>query len=78
MLVTPEGIVMLVNPVQPSKAHHPMLVTLEGIVMLVNPVQPEKPPMLVTGFPLNMDGMTKLPVAEVWQSVISTYVPRSW
>jgi hypothetical protein len=57
-----------------------MLVTPEGIVMLVNPLQPEKAPspMLVTGFPLNMDGMTKLPVAEVWQSVISTYVPRSW
>jgi hypothetical protein len=44
------GIVMLVKPVQPSKANDPMLVTLEGIVMLVNPVQPEKasPPMLVT------------------------------
>ena len=56
-----------------------MLVTLEGIVMLVNLKQPRKVPiaMLVTGFPLNMAGMTKLPVAVTRQSVISTYVPRS-
>jgi hypothetical protein len=40
MLVTLEGIVMLVNPLQPEKAKSPMLVTLEGIVMLVNPLQP--------------------------------------
>jgi hypothetical protein len=39
MLVTLEGIVMLVNPLQPEKAESPMLVTLEGIVMLVNPLQ---------------------------------------
>jgi hypothetical protein len=50
MLVTPEGIVMLVNPVQPEKVPSSMLVTPEGIVMLVNPVQPEKAydPILVT------------------------------
>ena len=40
MLVTLEGIVMLVNPLQPLNAEVPMLVTLEGIVMLVIPLQP--------------------------------------
>ena len=39
MLVTLSGMVMLVRPVQPSKAVAPMLVTLLGIVMLVRPVQ---------------------------------------
>ena len=42
MLVTLEGIVILVNPLQYSKAPSPMLVTLEGMVMLVKPLQPEK------------------------------------
>jgi hypothetical protein len=48
--VTLEGIVMLVNPVQPEKVPSPMLVRPEGIVMLVNPLQPLKAPspMLVT------------------------------
>ena len=34
--------VMLVKPVQSSKAPLPMLVTLSGIVTLVKPLQPEK------------------------------------
>ena len=42
MLVTLSGIVMLVRPVQLSKALFPMLVTLAGIVMLVRLVQPPK------------------------------------
>ena len=41
MLVTPFGIVILVNPVQLWNAFLLMLVTLSGIVMLVKPVQPE-------------------------------------
>ena len=50
MLVTLDGMAMLVNPVQPSKAELPMLVTLSGMAMLVKPVQPWKTlgPMLVT------------------------------
>jgi hypothetical protein len=39
MLVTLEGIVMLVKPLQPRKAFSPMMVTPEGIVMLVKPDQ---------------------------------------
>ena len=39
MLVTLSGIVMLVNPLQPSNALLPMLVTLPGIVTLVKPLQ---------------------------------------
>ncbi len=39
MLVTLEGIVMLVNPLQEEKTPDSILVTLEGIVMLVNPLQ---------------------------------------
>ena len=68
MLVTLEGMVMLVNPLQAEKANPPMLVTLEGIVMLVKPVQLLKanPPMLVTGLPDSVDGMARLPVAELW------------
>ena len=50
MLVTREGISMLVRRLQPENASLPMLVTLEGISMLVRPLQPEnaKLPMLVT------------------------------
>ena len=50
MLVTLEGIVTAVRPVQPYKPRKPMLVTLEGIVTAVSPVQPEnaESPMLVT------------------------------
>ena len=40
MLVTDEGMVMLVKPVQPENAPSPMYVTDEGMVMLVKPVQP--------------------------------------
>ena len=36
------GIVIEVNPVQPSKTLVPMRVTLLGIVTEVNPVQPKK------------------------------------
>jgi hypothetical protein len=38
MLVTPDGIVTLVSPVQPENAPLPMLVTLSGIVTLVSRV----------------------------------------
>ena len=40
MLVTLEGMVMLVNPLQPEKVLVPMLVTPGGIAILVNPLQP--------------------------------------
>ena len=40
--VTPEGMVKLVNPLQPEKAPSPIEVTLEGMVKLVNPLQPLK------------------------------------
>ena len=50
MLVTLEGMVMLVRPVQLENADLPMVVTLSGMVMLVRPKQPsnELLPMLVT------------------------------
>lgn len=38
MLVTLDGISMLVKPTHPSKAYAPMLVTRDGISMLVNPI----------------------------------------
>ena len=40
MLVTREGISMLVRPLQPENAELPILVTLEGISILVRPLQP--------------------------------------
>ena len=50
MLMTDEGMVMLVKPVQLLNAYFPMLVTDSGMVMLVKPLQPENAsfPMLVT------------------------------
>ena len=39
MLVTLDGISMLVNPLQPSNADSPILVTPSGIVILVRPSQ---------------------------------------
>jgi len=55
MLVTLEGIVMLVKPVQRENAEEPILVTLLGIVMLVKPVilrnasfGIETPPVMIT------------------------------
>ena len=39
MLVTLEGIVTDVNPLQPSNAHDPMPVTLDGIVTDDSPLQ---------------------------------------
>ena len=50
MLVTEDGIVILVRLLQPLKAYDPMLVTEEGIVILVRLLQPLKAayPMLVT------------------------------
>ena len=40
MLVTLDGIAMLVRLLQPENAESPMLVTLEGISMLVRLLQP--------------------------------------
>ena len=50
MLLTPEGIVMLLNSVQYSNAAFPMLVTLPGIVTPAKLVQSANTPypMLVT------------------------------
>ena len=39
MLVTELGMVMLVRPLQPENAFHPMLVTELGMVTLVRPLQ---------------------------------------
>ena len=74
MLVTLLGMVMLVRPVQPSKAQFPMLVTLLGMVMLVRSVQPSKAqfPMLVTGIPSILDGIVIAPFADLSQPVIVT------
>ena len=41
IVVTQEGISMLVKPLQPEKAKSPIDVTLEGIFMLVKPLQDE-------------------------------------
>ena len=72
MLVTLLGMVMLVRPVQPTKAPSPMLVTLLGMVMLVRPVQPPKAPlpMLVTDFPSILDGIVIAPFADLSQPVL--------
>ena len=72
MWVTLPGIVILVSPVQLSKACSPMLVTLSGMVTLVKPLQSLKAytPMLVTGCPPSSDGITISPAAVVSQSVI--------
>ena len=50
MLVTLDGIVTEVSPLQFTKASKPMLVTLDGIVTVVSPSQPVNAysPMLVT------------------------------
>ena len=40
MLVTPDGIDISVNPLQPENAELPMLVTPDGILNDVNPLQP--------------------------------------
>lgn len=40
MLVTEDGIVMDVSPLQLKNAPVPMLVTEDGIVIKVNPLQP--------------------------------------
>ena len=49
-----------------------MLVTLSGIVILVRLRQYSKaePPMRVTGYPSNVDGIANLPLTEVLQSII--------
>jgi len=49
-----------------------MLVTLEGIVTLVSPLRPEnvRSPMLVTGFPLMVAGISKTPTGWVTHPVI--------
>ena len=39
MLVTLEGIVMVVRAMQSEKAMSPIIVTLEGMVTLVRPIQ---------------------------------------
>ena len=54
MLVTLDGIVTLVNPLQPENTLAPMSVTLEGIVTLGNSLQPEnaESPMLITPSPI--------------------------
>ena len=80
MLVTLEGIVTLVSPLQPENAPSRMLVTLAGIVTLVSPLQPEnaESAMRVTGLPAMLSGMTTVVTLSrraQWSSVIS--VPLS-
>ena len=77
MLVTLSGIVMLVRPVHNLKASSPMLVTLSGIVMLVRllelPVLKKAIfPIVVTGLPFMVSGMTSSPDALLSQPVMVT------
>ncbi len=66
MLVTLDGIVTEVSPLQPENAQLPMLVTLEGIVTDVSSLQQENayPPMLVTGHPPSVEGIATAPVVD--------------
>ena len=77
MLVTLSGIVILVRLAHSAKAEGSMVITLSGIVMLVRLPQPLKAPlpMLVTGLPLMVSGMTISPDASSSQSVIFTASP---
>jgi hypothetical protein len=62
---------MLVRLVQPRKAEPPILVTLSGIAMLARPLLLKaEVPMLVTGFPSMVSGITSLPLAAPSQSMI--------
>ncbi len=56
-----------------------MLITLAGVVTLVSPLQPlnAKSPMLVTGFPFIVAGITISPAGAVTQPVIVIPVPES-
>jgi hypothetical protein len=58
MLVTLEGMLTFVSPVQSSNAASPMLVTLEGMVTQVSPLLSWNAPypMLVTGYPFTDKG----------------------
>lgn len=74
MFVTPDGISMLVNPLQPANALFPILVTLDGISMLVNPLQPSNAlfPIFVT-----LDGIFMLPFFPIG-TVIITFTSLSY
>jgi hypothetical protein len=54
MLVTPLGRVILLRPVQLSKACEPILMTLLAIVTLVNPLQPRNVPLVTRDIPLGI------------------------
>ena len=57
MLVTLDGIVTLVRPLQSQKAWPLMYVTLDGIVTLVRPLQPSKAD---TPISVTLDGIVTL------------------
>jgi len=64
MLVTLDGMVMLVRAIQDANAKSPMLVTLEGMVTLISPMEALENayvPILVTGRPLIVAGMLTAP-----------------
>ena len=74
MLDKPSGTVTLVRLVHSLNDDAPTLVTLSGIETPVSRVQPRKAlfPILMTGFPSMLSGMTSVPEAEVSQSVMVT------
>ena len=80
MLVTLLGMVMLVRFLQPRKALDPMLVTLSGSVMLVRllgmlrkrVLKKAISPIVVTGLPFMVSGMTSSPDALLSQPVMVT------
>ena len=63
MLVTLLGIVMLVKPVQPSKARHPMLVTLLGIFVLIHPTINVFDSVSIIALQLFLESYFELPVS---------------
>jgi hypothetical protein len=68
MLVTLSGIATLVRLMQLSSALLPRLVTVSGIVMLVRLVHSQNAmsPILVTGKPLIVSGMSTAPLGPVY------------
>ena len=73
MLVTLDGTVTDVSPLQSRKAKSPMLVTRDGIVTDVSPLQPENASasMLITPF-----GITTHPLPDPRISVIPSFERR--
>ena len=76
--VTPSGITMLLSAKQLENASSPIEVTLSGIVILLMDSQylKARPSIAVTGRPSISSGITRLPDADISQSVIC--IPSSY